>query len=297
VLCFGLSAALLGFGAPLKNLPQRTQNIFSDSRKCARTSWEAGPSLSSARVSRSTSEIWGPRRSSDGKRNSAAKQLHQHHSSRRLHRDDSADARSERGLHPHRSAVSRELSRPSWTLYQLAYLQQTLGVAKYTEYQPPFGDIYPIQLASYTMDTQGNLVSTNTWANMPTPAVNVTTMNMSPSGKFLAVAGNSSRSFSVGPTAPPDYRSFTSTGRLRLRGTPGSSPQQRSIDWPGTIRITFSRLVERAASCMSIRSRDIDNGGSRLTLHTQQSFHAGGKTAALEHWNNGSHVREVGGRL
>ena len=81
-----------------------------------------------------------------------------------------------------------------------------------TTYQPPFGDTYPIQLASYTIDAQGNLISTNTWGNMPTPAVNVTTMNMSPSGKFLAVAGNTSRSFSVGPTAPPGVQVFHFNG-------------------------------------------------------------------------------------
>jgi hypothetical protein len=85
-------------------------------------------------------------------------------------------------------------------------------VADYTEYQRPFGDIYPIQLASYTIHTQGNLVSTNTWANMPTPAVNVTTMNMSPSGKFLAVAGSTSRSFTVRPTAPPGLQVFHFNG-------------------------------------------------------------------------------------
>jgi hypothetical protein len=49
----------------------------------------------------------------------------------------------------------------------------------------------PNQLASYTIGSTGSISSTNTWKDMPTPAVtNVGTMNMSPSGKLLAVAGN-----------------------------------------------------------------------------------------------------------
>ncbi len=47
------------------------------------------------------------------------------------------------------------------------------------------------QLASYTVDSSGDIVSTNTAKNMPTPNVNVTSLNMSPSGKLLAVASSS----------------------------------------------------------------------------------------------------------
>jgi hypothetical protein len=64
-----------------------------------------------------------------------------------------------------------------------------LAVAVYPEYEPPFGNVGPTQLASYTVSTQGNLVSTNTWKNMPTPSTGVSVMNMSPSGKLLAVGG------------------------------------------------------------------------------------------------------------
>ena len=113
------------------------------------------------------------------------------------------------------SQIDPQTSSSSYYLYPLVAVADAtnhLAVADYTEYQPPFGDTYPIQLASYTIDAQGNLTSTNTWANMPTPAVNVTTMNMSPSGKFLAVAGNTSRSFSVGPTAPPGLQVFHFNG-------------------------------------------------------------------------------------
>ena len=45
-----------------------------------------------------------------------------------------------------------------------------------------------MQLGSFTVDARGNISSTNTSANMPHPHVYPTAMNMSPSGKFLAVA-------------------------------------------------------------------------------------------------------------
>ena len=48
----------------------------------------------------------------------------------------------------------------------------------------------PEQLASYTINGSGGVSSTNTWQNMPTPAFSsATSMDMSPSGKLLAVAG------------------------------------------------------------------------------------------------------------
>jgi hypothetical protein len=51
------------------------------------------------------------------------------------------------------------------------------------------GNYRPAQLASYTIsDATGGIVSTNTWADMPTPQV-LGTMSMSTSGKLLAVAG------------------------------------------------------------------------------------------------------------
>lgn len=45
----------------------------------------------------------------------------------------------------------------------------------------------PAQLASYTVDSQGNLSTTSTAENMPYATGGI--LNMSPSGKFLAVAG------------------------------------------------------------------------------------------------------------
>jgi hypothetical protein len=47
-----------------------------------------------------------------------------------------------------------------------------------------------IQLASYSVDSAGNIVSTNTWKNMPTPDISPSSLVMSPSGKLLAVVGN-----------------------------------------------------------------------------------------------------------
>ena len=52
-----------------------------------------------------------------------------------------------------------------------------------------------LQLASYTVDGEGNITSTNTWKNMPTvssgnallPIDTGSVLSMSPSGKFLAV--------------------------------------------------------------------------------------------------------------
>jgi hypothetical protein len=57
--------------------------------------------------------------------------------------------------------------------------------------QPTVGDdceAGKYQLASYTVGSQGNLTSTNTWENMPTLAGLVYDILMSPAGKYLAVA-------------------------------------------------------------------------------------------------------------
>jgi hypothetical protein len=48
----------------------------------------------------------------------------------------------------------------------------------------------PAQIATYTVDTSGNLTTTSTRDNMPATAVGtVTDINMAPSGKLLAVGG------------------------------------------------------------------------------------------------------------
>lgn len=54
----------------------------------------------------------------------------------------------------------------------------------------PCGDVIHLtQLASFTVASDGNLATTNTPENMPTPQVHSEVMNMSPSGQFLAVGG------------------------------------------------------------------------------------------------------------
>jgi hypothetical protein len=60
------------------------------------------------------------------------------------------------------------------------------------EYSPDGcgGPVKPVQLASYTVDSQGGLHTTNTSQNMPFPDVYPTVMNISPSGEFLAVGGD-----------------------------------------------------------------------------------------------------------
>jgi len=49
----------------------------------------------------------------------------------------------------------------------------------------------PVQLASYTVDANGNISSTNTSDKMPTPDVGPTLLRTSPGGGLLAVAGGS----------------------------------------------------------------------------------------------------------
>jgi hypothetical protein len=57
-----------------------------------------------------------------------------------------------------------------------------------TDGQGPYPGYYgPEQLASYTIGTSGTLTTTNT--SLPTLAIGASVMNMSPSGKILAVGG------------------------------------------------------------------------------------------------------------
>ena len=55
---------------------------------------------------------------------------------------------------------------------------------------PPGCAAAPVQLATYTVNADGSLITTSSSANMPTTAIrSVYDMKMSPSGKLLAVAG------------------------------------------------------------------------------------------------------------
>jgi hypothetical protein len=54
---------------------------------------------------------------------------------------------------------------------------------------PEYPEVGPPQLASYTVDSQGNLSTTNPAKSIPYTKVRPTIMKMSPSGKLLAVGG------------------------------------------------------------------------------------------------------------
>ncbi len=61
----------------------------------------------------------------------------------------------------------------------------------------------PQQLASYTVDSQGNTTSTNTWENMPTVSGDIYAMALNPTGKILAIAiGSGVQFFHFNGAAP-----------------------------------------------------------------------------------------------
>ncbi len=76
----------------------------------------------------------------------------------------------------------------------------------------PFTNGPPPQLASYTINNStGAIESTNTWENMPTPEFYPNVINMSPSGKLLAVAGAGIQIFNFNGASP-----LTPSGSLSL---------------------------------------------------------------------------------
>ncbi|MGA2534907.1 MAG: hypothetical protein ABSF53_02745 [Terracidiphilus sp.] len=85
---------------------------------------------------------------------------------------------------------------PSGPYYYFPLLSQAdptghLAVLMYSEDDLPFGNFGPDQMASYTISTNGSIVSTNTWENMPVPIItNPSTMSMSISGKLVALGGH-----------------------------------------------------------------------------------------------------------
>jgi hypothetical protein len=63
-----------------------------------------------------------------------------------------------------------------------------LAVALFQDVMPPCdGVVGPVQLASYTVDSYGNLASTNKGASMVVPNVYPTSLSISPSGNLLAI--------------------------------------------------------------------------------------------------------------
>ena len=79
----------------------------------------------------------------------------------------------------------------SWTWMQFGVTADPtnhVAVFEIQEQGLPYGPFAFPQRASYTMDSSGNLTTTNTYRNMPSSQVYPAVMNMSPSGKLLAVA-------------------------------------------------------------------------------------------------------------
>jgi hypothetical protein len=65
-----------------------------------------------------------------------------------------------------------------------------LAMLMYAEPNEPYSGAVSWELASFTInDATGGISSTNTWKDMPEPQVDGSVMEMSPSGKLLALAG------------------------------------------------------------------------------------------------------------
>ena len=72
-----------------------------------------------------------------------------------------------------------------------------LAIAMHPWFDAPFGTTGGPQIGSFTVDSNGNAHTTNTYKNMPFPDVFPAYMNMSPDGKLLAVAGGASGGLQV----------------------------------------------------------------------------------------------------
>jgi hypothetical protein len=96
-------------------------------------------------------------------------------------------------------------------------------------YDPTTGTSDNIQLASYSVDSKGNLTSKNTWKDMPTPDISPSSLVMSPSGKLLAAVGNQGF-FPGGGSTPDGIQIFHFNGAApitRYSGVLTTTP----IDW------------------------------------------------------------------
>jgi hypothetical protein len=99
-------------------------------------------------------------------------------------------------LEPWRSFVTNPATYDSsWEWMQFGVAADPanhLAVFQMQEQGLPFGKFAFPQLASYSFDSSGNLTTTNTYKNMPASQVYPAVLNMSPSGKLLAVASPTS---------------------------------------------------------------------------------------------------------
>lgn len=83
-----------------------------------------------------------------------------------------------------------------------------LAIAVISMTNGPCGELGSAQLASYTAISNGDLDSSNTWQNIPTPIVNPTVLNMSPLGQLLAVGGNTTFVATNGSRQTPGLQVF-----------------------------------------------------------------------------------------
>jgi hypothetical protein len=77
-----------------------------------------------------------------------------------------------------------------------------LAAALYPWFDPPKGSRRSPLLVSYTVDSQGNIATTNTWETMPSPDIYPNVLNMSPDGKLLAAGGGGLQVFHFNGGAP-----------------------------------------------------------------------------------------------
>jgi hypothetical protein len=99
-----------------------------------------------------------------------------------------------------------------------------LAIVVYPTINGPCGPTGPFQLASYTVNSEGDIASTNTYENMPTVPDGVNSMKMDPTGKYLAVStGTGVQWFHFNGAKP--ITSFT--------GIIGTSGQIIQMAWAG----------------------------------------------------------------
>jgi hypothetical protein len=92
---------------------------------------------------------------------------------------------------PQEQTPAAESGYPGW-LAEDVFADPTNHLAVLlVPYYEEYGQYGPGQLASYTVDSSGNLTTTNPPGSMPVPQVDLpSVINMSPDGKFLAVGSN-----------------------------------------------------------------------------------------------------------
>jgi hypothetical protein len=105
-------------------------------------------------------------------------------------------------------------------------------------YDPAVDEFNFLQLASYTVDSVGNIVSTNRTADMPTPQVCPSVIRMSPSGKLLAIGGIGNPPAANCSVAPAKTGSWKDAGATTLPGSTGFGDGLQVFHFNGASPIT-----------------------------------------------------------